>query len=150
MSTGPGAAVFANEGWDEQLISVNEPSNTEKVVRDFMAATIPAWSSGDARSLGAFFSEDAEYRNGALPAVKGRDAIVTSLTEMMRMGGEIDVDLIHIFTDGPLVMTERVDYVKFPEKTVSLRIAGVLEIHDGVITAWRDYYDANEFISQLG
>lgn len=129
---------------------MSEPSNAEKVVRDFMAATIPAWSSRDASSLGRFFSENAEYRNGPLPTVKGRDAIVTSLNEMMRMGGKIDVELIHVLIDGPLVMTERVDYVKFPEKTVSLRIAGVLEVHDGVITAWRDYFDANEFLTQLG
>jgi limonene-1,2-epoxide hydrolase len=51
--------------------------------------------------------------------------------------------------DGPVVMTERVDYVKFGEKTAGLRIAGVFEVHNGVITAWRDYFDATEFSSQL-
>ena len=114
-----------------------------------MAASIPAWSSRDAARLARFFSEDAEYRNGPLPPVRGRDLIVTSLTEMMSIGGEVDVDVIHMVVDGPVVMTERVDYIKLDEKTVGLRIAGVFEIHNGVITAWRDYFDANELSSQL-
>ena len=124
-------------------------SSAEAVVRDFMAASISVWSSGDATTLAAFFSEDAEYRNGPLPLVRGRDLIVLSLTELMSIGGEVDVDLIHMVVDGPVVMTERVDYVKFGEKTAGLRIAGVFEVHNGVITAWRDYFDATEFSSQL-
>jgi limonene-1,2-epoxide hydrolase len=125
------------------------PSSAEAVVRDFIAASISVWSSGDATTLAAFFSEDAEYRNGPLPLVRGRDLIVLSLTEMMSIGDEVDIDLIHMVVDGPVVMTERVDYVKFGEKTAGLRIAGVFEVHNGVITAWRDYFDATEFSSQL-
>jgi limonene-1,2-epoxide hydrolase len=124
-------------------------ASAEAVVRDFMAASISTWSSGDASTLAAFFSEDAEYRNGPLPLVRGRGLIVTSLTEMMSIGGEVDVDLVHMVVDGPVVMTERVDYVTFGEKTAGLRIAGVFEVHNGVITAWRDYFDATEFSSQL-
>jgi len=30
-----------------------------------------------------------------------------------------------------------------------LRIAGVFEVHDGVITGWRDYFDFKEFGTQL-
>jgi limonene-1,2-epoxide hydrolase len=114
-----------------------------------MAASIPAWSSGDATDLARFFSEDAEYRNGSLPTVTGRTAIVSSLTEMMAMGGEVEVELVHIVAAGPVVMTERVDYVRFGEDRVPLRIAGVFEVSNGVITAWRDYFDAAEFSSQL-
>ena len=68
---------------------------------------------------------------------------------MMAMGGEVDADIIHMVADGPIVMTERIDYVKLSGKTASLRIAGVFEVHDGVITAWRDYFDSSEFGSQL-
>ena len=60
-----------------------EPSSAEAVVRDFIPESISAWSSGDAITLAPFFSEDAEYRNGPLPPVRGEDLIVTSLTEMM-------------------------------------------------------------------
>jgi limonene-1,2-epoxide hydrolase len=34
-------------------------------------------------------------------------------------------------------------------KRAALRIAGVIEVHDGVMTAWRDYFDPHEFGAQL-
>jgi limonene-1,2-epoxide hydrolase len=128
---------------------VNPFLNAEAVVRDFMAAATEAWSRGDAAALGVFFSEDAEYRNGPFESVKGRGAIIGSLDSMMTIGGEVDADIIHIVSDGPVVMVERVDYVKLGRAKAGLQIAGVFEIHDGVITRWRDYFDTTEFPSQL-
>ncbi len=131
------------------MSGVNGPSSAEEVVRDFMAAFMAAWPTGDAVTLSSFFSEDAEYRNGPLEPVHGRDAIVADLARMMSLGGEVDADLRHLLSDGAVVMTERVDYVRLGEKTASLRIAGVFEVHDGVITGWRDYFDPKEFGTQL-
>jgi limonene-1,2-epoxide hydrolase len=122
---------------------VVEPSNAEEVVRDFMAV----WPTGDATPLARYFSD--EYQNGPLKPVKGRVAIVASLAAMMGMGGEVDADIRNLVADGPVVMTERVDHWRSGEKTAGLRIAGVFEVHDAVITAWRDYFDSNEFASQL-
>ena len=127
---------------------VGGPPSAEKVVRDFMAAFMAAWPLGDAATLTRFFSEDAEYCNGPLEPVQGRDAIVVDLARMMNLGGEVDVDIRHLLSDGVVVMTERVDYVRLGGKTAGLRIAGVFEVHDGVITAWRDYFDPNEFAAQ--
>ena len=123
--------------------------SAEKVVRDFMAAFMAAWPIGDAATLSRFFSENAEYCNGPLEPVQGRETIVVDLARMMNLGGEVDVDIRHLLSDGAVVMTERVDYVRLGGKTAGLRIAGVFEVHDGVITAWRDYFDPNEFGAQL-
>ena len=130
-------------------MAMAELPSAEGVVRDFMATCKAAWPTGNATTLAPFFSEDAEYRNGPLNPVKGRAAIAASLAAMMSMGGEVDADIRHLAADGPVVMTERVDYWRTGEKTAGLRIAGVFEVHDGVITAWRDYFDANEFTTQL-
>jgi limonene-1,2-epoxide hydrolase len=128
---------------------VSEPLSAETVVREFMATFSEAWPMSDAMALGRFFSENAEYCNGPLEPVRGRDAIIGNLASMMAIGGEVDADIIHVVTEGPIVMIERVDYVKLGEKTAGLRVAGVFEVHDGVITAWRDYFDSTEFGSQL-
>jgi limonene-1,2-epoxide hydrolase len=124
------------------------PSAVE-VVRDFMAAFMEAWPTGEAVTLGRFFSEDAEYRNGPLAPVHGRGAIVANLAGMMILGGEVEADILHLLSDGRVVMTERVDYLRLGGKTASLRVAGVFEVHDGVITGWRDYFDPKEFGAQL-
>jgi limonene-1,2-epoxide hydrolase len=125
---------------------MDEASQT---VLAFQAAAKAAWPTKDAAVLRQFFDEDAEYRNGPLEPVRGRDAIVGALTQQMGMGGEVDADIINMISDGPIVMTERVDYWKSDGKSVPLRIMGIFEVHDGVITAWRDYFDGNEFVSQL-
>ena len=74
---------------------------------------------------------------------------MADLARLMSLGGEVDADIRHLLSDDAVVMTQRVDYVKLGGKRASLRIAGVFEIHDGVITAWRDYFDPNEFGAQL-
>lgn len=131
------------------MIAVGRPPSVEDVVREFMAVFKAAWPTGDAATLSRFFSEDAEYRNGPLEPVHGREAIVAHLAGMMSLGGNVDADIRHLLSDGAVVMTERVDYVSLGEKTAALRIAGVFEVHDEVITAWRDYFDPNEFGAQL-
>jgi limonene-1,2-epoxide hydrolase len=123
--------------------------SAEDVVRDFMTAFMTAWPTGDAATLSRFFSKDAEYCNGPLEPVHGREAIVVDLARMMSLGGEVEADIRHLLSDGVVVMTERVDYVRLGGKTAGLRIAGVFEIHDGLINAWRDYFDPSDFGAQL-
>lgn len=106
-------------------------------------------ADGKRVTLGRFFSEDAEYCNGPLAPVHGREAIVAVLAGMMTLGGEVEADIRHLLSDGAIVMTERVDYVRLGSKTAGLRVAGVFEVRDGVITGWRDYFDPTEFGSQL-
>jgi limonene-1,2-epoxide hydrolase len=132
----------------EPELVMRTPAET---VSEFMSASIGAWASADATVLTTFFAEAATYHNGPLEPVHGRDAIVAALASMMQLGGEVSVDVTHMVAQGPVVMTERVDYWKSPElkQPATLRIAGVFEVHDGVITAWRDYFDANEFTSQV-
>jgi limonene-1,2-epoxide hydrolase len=131
------------------MSGVGGPPSAEEVVRDFMAAFMAAWPTGHAATLNRFFSEDAEYCNGPLEPVHGREAIVADLARMMSLGGEVDADIRHLLSDGAVVMTERVDYLRLGGKTANLRIAGVFEVHDGVITGWRDYFDPKEFGAQL-
>jgi limonene-1,2-epoxide hydrolase len=128
---------------------VGRPQSAAEVVRDFMAAFKAAWPTGDAATLSRFFSKDAEYRNGPLEPVHGREAIVADLARMMSLGGEVDADIRHLLSDGAVVMTERVDSLRLGGKTASLEIAGIFEVHDGVITGWRDYFDLKEFGAQL-
>jgi limonene-1,2-epoxide hydrolase len=33
--------------------------------------------------------------------------------------------------------------------TISLPVMGTFEVADGLIAAWRDYFDLNQFMSQL-
>jgi limonene-1,2-epoxide hydrolase len=37
----------------------------------------------------------------------------------------------------------------FPGKEISLPVMGTFEVVDGKIAAWRDYFDMNQFMSQI-
>ena len=130
-------------------MSSKATSEAVATVEGFMAAFIKAWPTGDAAGLARFFSDDAVFHNGPLPPVQGRDAIVRTCAQQMTLGSEVSAEIRHMVADGPIVMTERIDYVKLPDSNIPLRMMGIFEVHAGVITAWRDYFDPSEFASQL-
>ena len=121
-----------------------------ETVHDFIAAFIAAWPSADATALGSFFSEDALYQNGPLESVRGRAAIESTFAQFMEVGGEVDVEMIHMMAEGSIVMTERIDHLTRADgMTASLPMMGVIEVRGGLVAAWRDYFDLSQFTSQI-
>ena len=110
---------------------------------------ISAWPDKDPARLASFFSEDAFYHNIPMEPIKGREAIAATFSGFMGMADQIRFDTLSLLAEGPVVMTERVDHFIGPERTVSLPVMGVFEVNDGAITAWRDYFDMNQFTSQM-
>ena len=118
-----------------------------EVVRRFCAA----WSDGlGAGELAAFFTDDAVYHNIPLAPVTGRDDIATTIGSFTSGVEGIEFRVINIVADGPIVMTERVDVFKLPDKSIELPVMGTFEVRDSKIVAWRDYFDMNQFTSQMG
>jgi limonene-1,2-epoxide hydrolase len=122
-----------------------------EVVRRFCAA----WSDGmEANDLAAFFTDDAVYHNIPLAPVTGRANIADNIATFIRPGPpgieNIEFRVINVAADGPVVMTERVDVFKLPDKSFELQVMGIFEFSDGKIKAWRDYFDMNQFTSQIG
>ena len=54
-----------------------------------------------------------------------------------------------IAADGGTVLTERHDVFTFANGEIDLPVMGTFEVADGKITAWRDYFDMNQFMSQM-
>jgi limonene-1,2-epoxide hydrolase len=122
-----------------------------ELVRRFCAA----WSDNTgAAELAAFFTEDAVYHNIPQAPVTGRQNIATTIASFVRPGPpgieSIDFRVINIAANGPVVMTERVDVFKLPGKSFELPVMGTFEVSGGKISAWRDYFDTNQFTSRMG
>ena len=107
-----------------------------------------------ADAFAAFFTDDAVYHNIPLAPVRGREAIANNFATFIRPGPPgvegLDLRIINIAADGPVVMTERVDVFKLPGKSFELPVMGTFEVSDGKINAWRDYFDMNQFTSLMG
>jgi limonene-1,2-epoxide hydrolase len=122
-----------------------------ELVRRFCAA----WSDNvGVAELAAFFTDDAVYHNTPLAPITGRKAIANNIATFIRPGApgieSIQFRVINIAANGPVVMTERVDVFKLPGKSFELPVMGIFEVSDGKISAWRDYFDMNQFTSRMG
>jgi limonene-1,2-epoxide hydrolase len=119
-------------------------SPTETVKR-FCAA----WSHNDVDALMAFFTDDAVYHNIPIDPVKGVDTIRSTIEGFTQGVEKIEFRVDNIAADGNVVMTERVDVFHLPGKTIELPVMGTFEVNDGKIAAWRDYFDMQQFMSQM-
>jgi len=103
--------------------------------------------------LTAFFTDDAVYHNIPMAPVTGREAIANNIASFIRPGSpgieRIQFHVINIAANGPIVMAERVDVFKLPKKSFELPVMGTFEVTGGKISAWRDYFDINQFTSRM-
>lgn len=154
------ALALASAGWAAMAAEGNDSKTTQgksnmdtpiEVVRRFCAA----WSNeASAAELAAFFTDNAIYHNIPLEPVAGKKAIENNFATFIRPGPpgieSLHLRILHIAANGPVVMTERVDTFKVPDKTFELELMGIFEVHDGKISAWRDYFDLNQFTTRMG
>jgi limonene-1,2-epoxide hydrolase len=116
----------------------------ERLIRAFCAA----WAQRDIPTLLAYFHPDAVYHNIPLPPLRGREEIRATLETFVAPAEEIEFEILHLAVNGNVVFTERVDRFSFAGKKVELPVAGVFEIEEGKIRAWRDYFDMQTWLRQ--
>jgi limonene-1,2-epoxide hydrolase len=121
---------------------------------DLVTRFCAAWADGafDDRHLDAlveFFTDDAVYHNIPVDPVTGKDAIRATIAGFTGGVDAVEFRVENIAATEAAVLTERVDVFSVPGKTISLPVMGTFEVRDGKIAAWRDYFDLNQFMSQL-
>ena len=109
----------------------------ETVVREFCSA----WSRRSIDELLVYFTPDAVYHNMPLAPVSGLDGIREVLNLFVPPTEAIEFEVLHTAVRGNLVFTERIDRFTMGGRTIDLPVAGVFELRDGRIAAWRDYFD---------
>ena len=118
----------------------------EKLVSQFCEA----FSRRDIDELLGFFTDDAVYHNIPLAPAQGKDAIRSTLEMFVPGSPEIEFVMRNIGSSGSVVFTERVDKMTIGGNKVEVPVAGVFEIEDGKIKAWRDYFDLQQFMNPAG
>ena len=136
------------------LPSAKESKHMEKPI-DLVRRFCAAWGDdASTAELAAFFTDDAVYHNMPMAPVTGRENIAKNIATFIRPGAPgimgIKFNLINISANGPVVMTERVDAFRLPNKSFELPVMGTFEVANGKIKAWRDYFDLNQFTTRMG
>jgi limonene-1,2-epoxide hydrolase len=116
---------------------------------DLVSAFCAAWADLDVDALAGYFTDDALYHNIPMEPVTGRDGIKATIAGFLAGVDRIEFRVLNIAANGPVVLTERIDVFHMPAVTIELPVMGAFEIEDGRIAAWRDYFDLNQFVSQM-
>ena len=110
-----------------------------------------AFCKGSLDDAMALVAPDCVYHNIPLDPIRGADAMRQTLAGFGEMLGSIEFDIRNQMAAGNVVMNERVDYFNVPGKPrYGLPVAGVFEVKDGKIVAWRDYWDRKQFADGTG
>jgi limonene-1,2-epoxide hydrolase len=124
---------------------MGETEQSADLVRRFCAA----WESGDVEAVLALLADDAVYHNIPVDPVTGHDAIRATIEGFTAGVERIEFVVRNLVAEGKVVLTERVDIFHLADRKIELPVMGTFEVADGKIAAWRDYFDLNQFMSQL-
>ena len=116
---------------------------------DLVTRFCEAWSTFDLDAIAAFFTDDAVYHNMPIAPVTGREAIKATIASFTGNVESLEFRVLNIAATGPTVLTERIDIFRFPNGTIELPVMGTFEVDGDRISAWRDYFDLNQFMNQM-
>jgi limonene-1,2-epoxide hydrolase len=130
------------------------PSANEAVVRAFLVALGPDLD-GVRTAIERYLTPDVVYSNPGLPPCVGRAAVADLYEEFARIAGfaRVLIEMLAVLSDGGLVMTERIDSALTSSGELiggeSTPAMGIFEVRDGLISAWRDYYDPTPLLAHF-
>jgi limonene-1,2-epoxide hydrolase len=117
-----------------------------EVVNAFMKA----FAADDYDTALSYIAPDCEYSNmpEGMPKVRGPEGVRAVLGPFFAPSLENEFIILRQVADGPVVISERLDRHRLATGWVELPVTGVYEVHDGLITVWRDYFDAATILSK--
>lgn len=110
-------------------------------------AFIGHWNSGDMDAMYALCTKDVVWHNIPMDPVAGKPAFRAAVDGFMGDIAGCDWHIHAIAANGNTVLTERTDAFTFKDgRHAAIRVMGAFELSaDGLIAAWRDYFDMGEF-----
>ena len=109
-----------------------------------VAALMRGWEALDARAVGACLAPGAVWHNMPYAPVIGRDNIEAAVARFLADIRKAKFQMLHQAEIAPgVVVNERVDvFLRKNGTTLRIPVMGCFEIQDGLILAWRDYFDS--------
>jgi limonene-1,2-epoxide hydrolase len=116
-----------------------------EIVRRFLKAMEPL----DYDTALALVSPTCSYINPPpIGEVSGPEGIRAVLEPFFSPTLENEFKVLRESATNGIVFVERLDRHRLKDKWVELPVTGVFEVKDGLITYWRDYFDAATILAQ--
>lgn len=111
---------------------------------------IDAWNERDADKIADLFTEDGVLHSMMIDPIKGREVIRPRIKFLVDNATYMKIEPRNIATVGNTVFLERTDSFTFKGHSGSVPVVGVLDIKDGKVAEWREYYDRAELLEAMG
>ena len=112
---------------------------------------IAAWKAADWRKVADLFAEKGVLRSMMIEPVLGREAIFERVSALGKGApGGVLLDVAHMGAIDGLVFIERTDRFVYNGHAGSTPVVGVLDIRDGKVQEWREYYDRATLLKEMG
>ncbi|MFZ4687690.1 MAG: limonene-1,2-epoxide hydrolase family protein [Polymorphobacter sp.] len=115
-----------------------------ETINAFMAAM----AVGDYDTALKYIAPTCDYDNVPMGKVYGPEGVRAVLEPFFAPTIKNEFNVLRAVADGPLVFLERLDRHLLETGWVELPVTGVFEVHDGLITLYRDYFDLNTIMSK--
>lgn len=111
---------------------------------------IAAWDARDADAIADMFTDDGVLHSMMIDPIKGRENIRPRIKFLVDNASHMKIEPRNIAVKGNTVFLERTDSFTFKGHSGSVPVVGVLEIRDGKVSEWREYYDRKELLEAMG
>ena len=121
-------------------------TDAETVVRRFFDLLIDKRAAEAADLL----ADDVEWRNTGLPTIRGGRRVGGMLRDMERRRISFSADLHHVAATGPVVLTERTDYLGAGRFHADFWVCGTFRVENGLIALWDDHFALGNVLTGVG
>ncbi len=108
-----------------------------EIVREFCAA----FGAKDLDTIAGLLADDVVYHNVGMEPAVGKEASLASIKGFLDMSESLVFDIHRLAADGDTVLTERTDTFTINGVKAPIAVMGTFELRDGLVVAWRDYFD---------
>jgi limonene-1,2-epoxide hydrolase len=117
---------------------------------DLINTYYAAWVRDDLEAVLALCTDDLVAVNVPIGPVRGKQAVREFLTKFGRGMQQRRYAVERIIESGDSAMVEGVEHYVRDGKSVSLPYMSRFKFRDGKIAEWRDYFDLQTVLRQLG
>ena len=112
---------------------------------------IDAWNTLNWQQVYELFAADGVLESMMLPTpTVGREAISKRIGALAKDISRIELRIRHMGVADGVVFIERVDDFVYRGKHGAVPVVGVVEVEQGRVKAWREYYDREQMIEAMG
>jgi limonene-1,2-epoxide hydrolase len=129
-------------------VPLNAQTKDEKIAT--VERMIQAWNAKDWERVYEMFAPDGVLHSMMIQPVVGREAIKARLSALVADIDRIELRVRHIGVIDGVVFVERLDDFEYRGKHGEVPVVGVIEVENGLVKVWREYYDRAQLLRAMG